>query len=55
MHPEHPSNVRPDTLVVHPHHAERLLAAMVVTPETEARTARAKVKRARKAASRRPS
>lgn len=45
----------PDTLVVHPAHAKRLLAAMVVTPEDEARIERAKAKRARKAAARRPS
>lgn len=44
---------RPDTLVVPPEHAARLLAAMVVTPEDDARIARAEMKRARKAAARR--
>lgn len=45
----------PDTIVVHPQHAARLTAAMVVTPEDEARIERAKAKRARRAAARRPS
>lgn len=43
----------PDTIVVHPQHAARLTAAMVVTPEDEARVDRAKAKRARRAAARR--
>jgi hypothetical protein len=40
----------PDTLVVPPEHAARLLAAMTATPEDEARIERARAKRARRAA-----
>lgn len=43
----------PDTIVVHPQHAARLTAALVVTPEDEARSQRAQAKRERKAAARR--
>lgn len=49
---QHAKAMRPDTLVVHPQHAERLLAAMTVTPEDEARIERARAKRARRAAAR---
>lgn len=41
---------RPNTLVVPPEHAARLLAAMVVTPEDEVRIERARAKRERRAA-----
>lgn len=44
--------VAPDTIVVHPQYAARIIAAMVVTPDDEARIARAKAKRERKAAAR---
>ncbi len=44
---------RPDTLVVPPEHAARLLAAMTVTPEDEVRIERARAKRERRAAARR--
>jgi len=44
---------RPDSDEVSAEHAARLLAAMVVTPEDDARIGRAEAKRARKAAARR--